>query len=133
MQYSQWKRPSSVLLAYNSVGHLDFFLEGPTINKKYYLELMSHMLVVLRSKRPDLRQNNSWFLHQDYATAHTSLLVRAFLDKNNIVFMPHSPYSPDLGPCDVFQILENSGKASVISLLYIRGRILWTKEILMNK
>ncbi|KAG5347613.1 MOS1T transposase, partial [Acromyrmex charruanus] len=42
------------------------------------------------------------FLHHDNAPAHTSLLVREFLAKNNTLMMPQPPYSPDLAPCDFF-------------------------------
>ncbi|KAG5316891.1 MOS1T transposase, partial [Acromyrmex insinuator] len=38
----------------------------------------------------------------DNAPAHTSLLVREFLAKNNTLMMPQPPYSPDLAPCDFF-------------------------------
>ena len=34
--------------------------------------------------------------------AHSSLLVRNFLAKNNTVIMPQPPYSSDLAPCDFF-------------------------------
>ena len=43
-----------------------------------------------------------WLLHHDNAPAHSSLLVRNFLTKNNTVIMPQPPYSPDLAPCDFF-------------------------------
>ena len=36
------------------------------------------------------------------APAHSSLLVRNFLAKNNTVIMPQPLYSPDLAPCDFF-------------------------------
>ncbi|VEN45832.1 unnamed protein product [Callosobruchus maculatus] len=38
----------------------------------------------------------------DNAPAHTSLLVREYLAKNNTVMVPQPPYSPDLAPCDFF-------------------------------
>ena len=41
-------------------------------------------------------------LHHDNAPAHTSLLVRKFLAKNNTLMMPQPPYSLDLAPCDFF-------------------------------
>ncbi|KAG5316889.1 MOS1T transposase, partial [Acromyrmex insinuator] len=44
----------------------------------------------------------NWLLHHDNAPAHTSLLVREFLTKNNTLMMPQPPYSPDLAPCDFF-------------------------------
>ncbi|UYV68193.1 hypothetical protein LAZ67_5003332 [Cordylochernes scorpioides] len=56
----------------------------------------------IRKKRPDLWKNKNWLLHHDNAPAHTSLLVRDFLAKNNTLMMPQPPYSPDLAPCDFF-------------------------------
>ena len=47
-------------------------------------------------------KNNSWLLHHDNARAHTSLLVREFLAKNNTVTMLQPPHSPDKAPCDFF-------------------------------
>ena len=47
-------------------------------------------------------KNNSWLLHHDNGPAHTSLLVREFLAKNNTVTMPQPPYSLDMVPCDFF-------------------------------
>ena len=41
-------------------------------------------------------------MHHDNARAHTSLLVREFLAKNNTVTMPQPPYSPDMAPRDFF-------------------------------
>ncbi|UYV65632.1 hypothetical protein LAZ67_3004911 [Cordylochernes scorpioides] len=55
-----------------------------------------------RTKRPDLWKNKNWLLHHDNAPAHTLLLVRDFLAKNNTLMMPQPPYSPDLAPCDFF-------------------------------
>ncbi|UYV60688.1 hypothetical protein LAZ67_1001909 [Cordylochernes scorpioides] len=55
-----------------------------------------------RTKRPDLWKNKNWLLHHDNAPAHTSLLVRDILAKNNTLLMPQPPYSPDLAPCDFF-------------------------------
>ncbi|KAG5308728.1 MOS1T transposase, partial [Pseudoatta argentina] len=46
--------------------------------------------------------NQNWLLHHDNAPAHTSLLVREFLAKNNTLMMPQPPYSPDLAPCNFF-------------------------------
>jgi transposase len=34
--------------------------------------------------------------------AHTSLVVREFLTKNNVTTVPHPVYSPDLAPCDFY-------------------------------
>ncbi|UYV74742.1 hypothetical protein LAZ67_12000763 [Cordylochernes scorpioides] len=62
---------------------------------------MRNFREAIRQKRPDLWKNKNWLLHHDYAPAHTSLLVRDFLAKNNPLMMLQ-PYSPDLAPCDFF-------------------------------
>ena len=41
-------------------------------------------------------------MSHDNAPAHSSLLVRDFLAKNNTTIMPQPPYIPDLAPCDFF-------------------------------
>ena len=53
----------------------------------------------MRRKQPEIWKNGDWLLHHDNAPAHTSLLVREFLTKNNMSTVPHLAYSPDLAPC----------------------------------
>jgi histone-lysine N-methyltransferase SETMAR len=43
-------------------------------------------------------KNGDWLLHHDNASAHTLLIVREFLTKNNMTTVPHPAYSPDLAP-----------------------------------
>ena len=51
--------------------------------------------------RHSLRTDNAddWVLHHENAPAHTELLIREFLEKENIPALPHPPYSPDLARC----------------------------------
>ena len=42
------------------------------------------------------------FVAKQFLAAHTSLLIRDFLAKNNIVIVSQPPYSPDLDSCDFF-------------------------------
>ncbi|UYV84128.1 hypothetical protein LAZ67_X001276 [Cordylochernes scorpioides] len=84
------------------VVHHEFLPQGRTVNKEYYLQVMRNLREAIRQKRPDLWKNKNWLLHHDNAPAHTSLLVRDFLAKNNTLMMPQSPYFPDLAPCDFF-------------------------------
>ncbi|UYV84596.1 hypothetical protein LAZ67_X002756 [Cordylochernes scorpioides] len=84
------------------VVHHEFLPQGRTVNKEYYLQVMRNLREAIRQKRPDLWKNKNWLLHHDKAPAHTSLLVRDFLAKNNTLMMPQPPYSPDLAPCDFF-------------------------------
>ena len=82
--------------------HQKLLLQGRTVNKEYYLEVMCHLREAIRKKRLELWENNSWLLHHDNAHAHSLLLVHNFLAKNNTEIMPQPPYSPDLAPCDLF-------------------------------
>ncbi|UYV64377.1 SARM1 [Cordylochernes scorpioides] len=84
------------------VVHHEFLPQGRTVNTEYYLQVMRNLREAIRQKRPDLWKNKNWLLHHDNAPAHTSLLVRDFLAKNNTLMMPQPPYSPDLAPCDFF-------------------------------
>ncbi|UYV70763.1 hypothetical protein LAZ67_8000529 [Cordylochernes scorpioides] len=80
------------------VVHHEFLPQGRTVNKEYYLQVMRNLREAIRQKRPDLWKNKNWLLHHDNAPAHTSLLVRDFLAKNNTLMMPQPPYCPDLAP-----------------------------------
>ncbi|UYV63011.1 hypothetical protein LAZ67_2002842 [Cordylochernes scorpioides] len=79
------------------VVHHEFLPQGRTVNKEYYLQVMRNLREAIRQKRPDLWKNKN-----DNAPAHTSLLVRNLLAKNNTLMMPQPPYPPDLPPCDFF-------------------------------
>ncbi|UYV60468.1 PHKG1 [Cordylochernes scorpioides] len=119
-QSSQWKLPHeprskkarqvrsnvkvllTVFFDCRGVVHHEFLPQGRTVNKEYYLQVMRNLREAIRQKCPDLWKNKNWLLHHDNAPAHTSLLVRNFLAKNNTLMMLQPPYSPDLAPCDFF-------------------------------
>ncbi|UYV63995.1 hypothetical protein LAZ67_2006278 [Cordylochernes scorpioides] len=123
-QSSQWKLPHeprpkkarqvrsnvkvllTVFFDCRGVVHHEFLPQGRKVNKEYYLQVMRNLREAIRQKRPDLWKNKNWLLHHDNAPAHTSLLVRDFLAKNNTLMMPQPPYSPDLAPCDFFLFLK---------------------------
>ena len=79
-----------------------FSAHGRTVNKEYYLQVMRNLREAIRQKRPDLWKNKNWLLQHNNSPAHTSLLLRKFLAKNNTLMMPQPSYSPDLTPCDFF-------------------------------
>jgi len=56
----------------------------------------------VRRKRPEMWKNGDRLLHHDNAPAHTSLVVREFLTKNNMTTVSHPAYLPDLAPCDFY-------------------------------
>ena len=92
----------TVFFDYHGVVHQEFLSQCRTVNKEHYLEVMRRLRETIRKKRPELWKHNSWLLHHDNAPAHSSLLVRNFLDKNNTVIMPQPPYWPELSPYDFF-------------------------------
>ncbi|UYV67192.1 hypothetical protein LAZ67_4004295, partial [Cordylochernes scorpioides] len=100
-QLSQWKLPHeprpkkarqirsnvkvllTVFFDYRGVVHHEFLPQGRTVTKEYCLQVMRNLREAIRQKRPDLWKNKNWLLHHDNALAHTSLLVRDLLAKNN--------------------------------------------------
>jgi hypothetical protein len=58
---------------------------------------------------PEKRPHCKLRIHHDNAPAHRSAIVGDCLEDNNVVLVPHPPYSPDLAPCVfwLFPILKN--------------------------
>ena len=92
----------TVFIDCNVMVHHEFLPQGHTVNKEYYLEVMRRLRALIRQKRTELWKNQSWILHRDKASAHTSMLVREFLAKNKAVIMPQPPFSSDLAPANFF-------------------------------
>jgi hypothetical protein len=51
---------------------------------------------------PNFGENRPGLLHHDNAPSHISVLIQHFLVKYKMTVIPHTPYSPDLAPCDIF-------------------------------
>jgi hypothetical protein len=49
------------------------------------------------TKKTGTLYNHNWLLHHDNTPAHTSLKSTEFVT-DNMVIVPHLPYSPDLAP-----------------------------------
>ena len=77
--------------------------QGRTVNKEYYIEVMSRLCEAIRPKRTKLLKNQSWILHHDNASSHKSMLVHEFLAKNKTVIMPQP-----LWPLLTFSSSQNS-------------------------
>lgn len=120
MQSSQWKHSGSprpkkarksrsqikvmliIFLDSTGIVHHEFLEPGTTVNQYVYLDVIKRLRESIRKKRPNLWQNQDWFLHHDNAPAHTALSVQQYCAKNGVTVIPHPPYSPDLAPCDFF-------------------------------
>ena len=79
---------------------MEFVLPGQTVNENFYCKVLRRMRENVRHKWLETWKNGDWLLHHDNAPAHTSLVVKEFLTKNNMTTVPHPVYSPDLAPCD---------------------------------
>jgi transposase len=82
--------------------HHEFLYQGQTVNHWYYLKVLKRLRENVRSNKPKLWKNNSWFLHHDNAPAHALLLIRDFLAHTSTTVLPQPPCSPDLAPADFF-------------------------------
>jgi hypothetical protein len=71
-----------------------------TVNSDFYCDVLRRLRENMPRKKPELWRNHNWVLHHDNAPAHTSLKTTEFFTNNNMIIVPHPPYSPDLAPCD---------------------------------
>ena len=73
---------------------------GQTVNKEYYVEVLTEFGKRLRRKRAALFKSGQWHFHQDNALVHNSIVVTDYLSNMGIRTVTHPPYSPDLAPSD---------------------------------
>lgn len=123
-QSAEWKHPdepnpkktrrekskikSMLICFYDSKGIVlkEFVPVGQTVNAVFYVGVLKRLVSRIRRVRPEYREEGSWRLLHDNAPSHRSTLTTDFLTKNRILTINHSPYSPDMAPCDFF-CLEN--------------------------
>ncbi|GFX64993.1 hypothetical protein TNCV_451311 [Trichonephila clavipes] len=72
----------------------------------------------IRRKRPQFWQSDYWYLMHDNAPTHRSQLVKEFLAKARTDLLPYPLNSPDLIPCDLYQIpsMRNIYRGTVLCL-----------------
>ena len=89
-------------LFFDSTGmiYMHWVPTGQTVNKEYYVEVLSEFRKRFRRKRPALFKSGQWHFHQDNAPAYNSILVTDYLTKMGIKTVSPPPYSPDLIPSD---------------------------------
>jgi histone-lysine N-methyltransferase SETMAR len=80
--------------------HKDVLPPGQTVNHAFYKDISERLRKRVQRVRRDIA--GDWVLYHDNSPAHTTLSIREFLAKKNILTLPHPPYSPDLAPCDVY-------------------------------
>jgi transposase len=80
--------------------HRKFVPPNTTVNSHFYCDVLRCLRENVRQERPELWHNHNRLLHHDNAPAHTTLKTTEFVTNNNMVIVPHPPYSPDLAPCN---------------------------------
>jgi hypothetical protein len=77
-------------------------------NEQRYVKLLKSLWKYFRIERPKLKPDK-WILHYDIVPVHDGLRLWEFVSKKCITKMYHTPYSPDLAPCDfwLFPKLKN--------------------------
>jgi hypothetical protein len=88
--------------------HHEFVFSNSVVNCDFYCGVLRHFTENVQQKRLELWRNHSWLLHHDIVPAYTSLKTTEFVTSNNMVIVPHPPYSLDLDSCDfaLFPILK---------------------------
>jgi len=81
---------------------MNLYQRGQMVHKQLYQEVLAYLRDVVRRKRPELWENQTWTSHYDNALDHASLLIRSYLAKHQTAVLSHPPYSPDLAPADFF-------------------------------
>ena len=99
---SKIKTMMTVFFYYRGVVHSKFLLEGQTVNKEWYLNVMKHSREQIHRKRADLWKENSSILHHDKAPPHKDIIVDEFLAKNSTNIIEQPSYSPDMASADFF-------------------------------
>jgi hypothetical protein len=72
----------------------EFVPPGQTVNGKFYCEFFRRLRGNVKRKRAEMWKKGDWLVHHENAPAHTSLVVREFLTKNNPTTVPQPAYSP---------------------------------------
>jgi hypothetical protein len=63
-------------------------------HKEMYISILRCLRDAVRKKRPEKWRTNSWFLLDDNAPAHRSVLVKDELARNDVTILEHFPYRP---------------------------------------
>jgi hypothetical protein len=67
-----------------------------------YVDILRRLRDAVRRKRPEKWRTKRWFLPHEDASAHRSVLIKAFLANNTVTTLEHPPHSPDLPPFDFY-------------------------------
>jgi len=98
----QSKTKSMLICFFDSQGtiHKEFVLQGQTVNKQCYHEVLERLRERVHRVRPEIA--DTWILDHDNAPCHTAISVNEYFTKNGMPVVSKPPYSPDVSPYDFF-------------------------------
>ena len=70
--------------------------------KEIYVDILRRLWDAVRRKRPEMWRTNIWFLLHDNDSAYPSVLIKDFVATNNVTFLEHPTFSPDLASADFY-------------------------------
>jgi len=81
MSRSKIKVMLVVFSGWKGIFHHEFVPRDQTVNKQLYQDVLALLKNVVRRKKPELWENQTWMLHHENAPAHASLRIRSTLGK----------------------------------------------------
>lgn len=100
-----WQGNGHSFLGFPWIIFVDYLEERKTITGEYYAGLLQRLEIMeIMNKRLYLIKKK--ILFQDNALAHELAVAIVKLYELKYELIPHSPYSPDLAPCDFFLFLN---------------------------
>lgn len=78
--------------------HHEFVPEGQTVNKEYYLNVLTFLREAIRRERSDFWAGNSCIFHPDNVPSVSNLIIIVAKHQSKVIVQP--PYSPNLVPSD---------------------------------
>ncbi|KAJ8941779.1 hypothetical protein NQ318_006815 [Aromia moschata] len=108
MSRSKLKAMMIVFFDIRGIVYVHWVPEGQAVNQHYYIQVLRERV---RRRRYDLWKTKLWKIHQDNEPTHSALSVKAFFAKQGITVLEHPPYSPDLAPTKVTEVLNQLTEA----------------------
>jgi hypothetical protein len=82
------------------IAHHEFIPPNTIVNSDFYCDILRRLRENVQQKRQEFWCNHNWLLHHENMPTHTSLKTTEFVTNNNMVIIPHPPYSLGLATCD---------------------------------
>jgi histone-lysine N-methyltransferase SETMAR len=83
---------------------LNFLPKGTKFNQDYFIDTVLPNLYSEKRRIARRKGLPSFSVHVDNSMCHNGAMITEKLEKRHIARAPHSPYLPDLSPCDFWDL-----------------------------